>query len=355
MPTSPTESAAAGPIRIVFVDEAGRLALWLLLDGDQVVERGDAAAGLPGAAGTLLAVPGDQVAIHWLELDGGLAPAQAAAAARLILAPASAEPLSEMHVAVGRGEGGRIPAALVPHRRMAGWMAAAAEAGLDPDSVVPAPLLLSPPESGFVRRDRGEVADYRGRAAAFSLEPALAEALVAGAPVETIDQAAFESRLGPLAAAPALDLRQGPFARRRQWRVERARIRRIALFAIALALLSLAVQVATIFSYTFAADRAQTEADSLSAGSNRSALDAGPGFGAAASVLFEAVRATPNAEVARIDYRPDGTLVATVTTDNPATLAALQERIAASGLSVVPGERSNVGGRTATELRIRAG
>ena len=52
----------------------------------------------------MLAVPGERVAIHWLELAEGLAPAQAAAAARLMLADASAEPLADMHVAVGRPE-----------------------------------------------------------------------------------------------------------------------------------------------------------------------------------------------------------------------------------------------------------
>jgi general secretion pathway protein L len=354
MPTSPTDRAAGALTRLVFVDGTAAPGRWLLLDGDQVVERGDAAASLPPAATTVLAVPGDEVVVHWIELVAGLAPAQAAAAARLILADASAEPLSVLHVAVGRPEHGLTPAAVVPVERMADWLAAAADVGLEPDIVVPAPLLLPAPDSGFTRRDRGGVSDYRGPAAAFTVEPDLAEAVVGDAPVHTVDAAAFESRLGPLLAAPPLDLRQGPFARRRPWRFERSRARRIAGFALALALLTLVVQVVTILAYTFAADRAEAEAEALAAGTP-GGTDSGPGFGAAASLLFEAVRATPNAEVARLEYRADGTLVATVTTDSPATLAALQSRLEASGLAVTPGQRSNAGGRTATELRLRTG
>ena len=342
---------------LVFIDDgadAPALGEWLLLDGDAVAGRGAATQDLPAAGRTVLAVPGDQVSIHWLELADGLAPAQAAAAARLMLGEASAEPMSNLHVAIGRPEGGRTPAALVPLGRMTDWLAAAAAAGVDPEAIVPGPVLLTVPEAGFVRRDRGPVADYRAPGAAFTLEPELAEALVGDAPVGTLDEAAFEAAAGRALAAPLLDLRQGPFGRRRHWRVERQRLRRVAIFAIALALLTLAVQVATILSYTFAADRLQAEADALAAEGAGGGSDAGPGFGAAASALFSAVRATPQAEISGLDYRPDGTLVATISADSPATLAALQERIGASGLSVTPGESRTAGGRLSTELILRA-
>src|SRR5690606_20023878 len=111
---------------------------WLALAPDGVVGRGDASAGWPEATGrTLLAVPGEQVTIRWVELADGLTQAQAAAAARLMLADASAEPIDRLHVAVGQGEAGRFPVALVPRDRMAGWIAAAETQGLDPASIVP--------------------------------------------------------------------------------------------------------------------------------------------------------------------------------------------------------------------------
>ena len=94
MKTSPAETGAAAPDLLVFVDEAGRPGRWLLLDGGGVIDRGDASGGFPAAERTLLAAPGEQVTVRWLELAEGLAPAQAAAAARLMLADASAEPMA---------------------------------------------------------------------------------------------------------------------------------------------------------------------------------------------------------------------------------------------------------------------
>ncbi len=352
MKTSATDPPAAAPLLIVFADETGRLGCWLLLDRDESAS-GEVAAGLPaGQARTVLVVPGEQVTLHWLELAEGLTGPQAAAAARLMLADASADPLADMHVAVGRAERGRTPVALAPAASMSAWLAAAASVALDPDLVTPSPMLLAPPDAGFVRRQVTTVWDYRGPAAAFAIEPELAGPLVGEASVDTIDEARFAAGLPALLAAPALDLRQGPFARRRQWRMEGRRLRRVAALAVALAGLSLAVQVATILSFTFAADRLEAEAAAL-AGAPGAGADARPGFGAAAAILFEAVRATPNVELSRIDYRADGSLDATVMLDSPATFAALQARIEAGGLSVEPGERRSAGGRPTADLTVR--
>ena len=105
MPTSATEPSAGATTLLAFLGEAGAFGRWLLLDGRNRRRRGTGAEGLPASpARSVLAVPGDQLTLHWIELAEGLAPAQAAAAARLMLADASAQPLSTMHVAVGRRE-----------------------------------------------------------------------------------------------------------------------------------------------------------------------------------------------------------------------------------------------------------
>lgn len=342
MKTSPTDAS----LLLVFVGEDDAPGCWLRL-GDGAAEYGVAADGLPDAARRVLAVPGEQVAVHWLDLDEGLTRAQAAAAARLMLGDASAEPLSSMHVAVGRPERGLTPVALVPAERLSAWLASAP---FEPDAVVPSPLLLAPPETGFVRREVGAASDYRGLAAAFTLEPELAAAIVGQAQVREVDEPEFEARLMEVLADPQLDLRQGAFARRRPWRIAGGRTRRIALLAILLGALTLGVQVAAILSYTFAADRLEAEAEELA---GRGAT-AGPGFSAAATALFEAVRATPNVELSRLEYRADGSLAATVMMDSPATLLALQGRLEQSGLRVEPGEQRNAGGRPTADLTVRA-
>jgi len=345
MKISPTDGLAdprAGEILLSFASEGG----WLLLDRDGVAVRGAADEVLAAGPGlrTALAVPGTEVAIHWLELAGDLAPAQAAAAARLLLADASAEPLAALHVAVGSAENGLTPVALVPLARMAEWVAS------DPDMIVPEPLLLLPPPEGLARRERGAAADYRGLAAAFSVEPELAGLIAGDAPVAEVGEAEFETGLAAVLASPPINLRQGAFARRRVWRLESGRLRRIGLYAAAFALLSLVVQLATIMRYSFAADRLEAEAAALG---GPGAPQARPAFAALAAILFETVRATPNAELGRIDYRADGSLAATLLVDSPATLAAFRQRAEASGLRVEGGTLTNVGGRPSAELVLR--
>jgi len=125
MPTSP----ATDPATLLSYAGGG----WLLLEGGGVAARGgpDELVELPAGTRTALAVPGAAVTIHWLELAEGLTQAQAAAAARLMLADASAEPLAAMHVAAGRTENGLTAVALTPVERMEAWLAD----GQDPDLI----------------------------------------------------------------------------------------------------------------------------------------------------------------------------------------------------------------------------
>jgi len=350
MPTSPTDPESS--TLVAFADRAGGAGTWLRVDADGVAERGDSADTMPApdsAAGLVLAVPGEQVAIHWLALAEGLSQPQAAAAARLMLADAAPEPIADMHVAVGRPEGGLTPAALVPMHQMVAWL------GLNPqpERIVPASMLLAPPADGFARRSHGSLADYRGEAAAFTLEPELAAALIGDAPAAEVADEAFAAGLPSILAAPLLDLRQGPFARRRQWAVERGNLRRVIMLALVLALLTLAVQVVTLMRYAFAADRVEAEAATLASGGGTAGVQR-LAFGAAAGILFDAIRSTPNAELVRLEYRPDGSLVATVQLDNQATLPALAARVEAGGLATEQGAVRSAGGRPTAELTVRA-
>lgn len=336
---------------LVFADSGGQPSRWLQLDGEGVVARGESVEDVPASASpTLLCVPGDQLSIHWRALPEGLTSAQAAAAARLLLADAAAEPMANLHVAVGQPEQGLSPIALVRAQSMEAWIAAAAGCGLDPDAILPSPMLLTCPEEGFVRRDGADAADYRAIARAFTLEPELAALLVGDARIATVGEAEFEAALPPLLRAPPLDLRQGRFAGTRQRRFGNRRLRRIGLLALALGALTLAVQVATILGYTFEADRLEAQAVDLAA----TVPPGGPGFGATAMILFDAIGATPNVEIRGLDFRADGSLSASILLDDRASLAALRGRLEAAGLRVESSEARNAGGRSAAEIVMSA-
>src|SRR3546814_14018053 len=66
-------------------------------------------------------------------------------------------------------------------------------------------------------------------------------------------------------STPPVNLRQGAFAKRRQWKVEWPLVRRMAWLVAGILLLTLAIQVASIFRYTFAADALEAEPAAVAA------------------------------------------------------------------------------------------
>lgn len=347
---------------------------WLRLDEEERVERATAAAPLVLAPeDRLIAVaPGDSVTLRWLDLEAGLTPVQAAAAARLLLADQSAEPIAEMHVAVGREvaeEPGRS-VALVPAAAMSEWLRSLEAVGLDPAAIVPEPLLLPVPDDGLVRYDRDGLSVFRAQSEGFAIEADTAELLVAGRPVAAIDRSLVERGLSALAGDPLLDLRQGPFARRRQVRLDPALVRRLATLTAALLLVTLAIQLASILRYTLGADALEAETRQVAAHAlprnpgvtNPSGELAdrlvelrggGAGYDATASALFDAIKATPNVELNGLSFSPDGSLRATLAADNQAVLEDIGRRVEASGFVAELGPPRSGGGRRVADLTVR--
>lgn len=371
---------SANDALLIFLDAHGEQQGWLRLAGGTVVARGTDEEGMPAlvdpengeALRVAAIVPGDSVALHWLELPAGLAPAQAAAAARLAAAEVSAQPLADMHVAVGReAEGEETRAvAIVPSLAMVQWIGRLQARALDPDIMLSEPLLLAAPTEGFVRFDRGEIPLWRGRSDAFAIEPALAELVLDGSPITTLDRQAFEDGLGAAIADPAVNLRQGAFAKRKRWKIDWPTVRRLAVLALAILLVTLLIQIALILRYSAAADAMEAEtamiaervlpgegevADPTVALTRRLAdlRGSGVGYRAIAAVLFDAVRATPNAELQSLTFDRDGSLRATVQADSDATLAALQDRVRAAGLAVEAGAPRSGGGRQIADIIVR--
>jgi general secretion pathway protein L len=366
---------------LIFLDEHMEIEGWLQLAGGRVIARGREPEQMPAVAEPedgeaifqVAVVPGHAVTLHWLVVPAGLAPAQAAAAARLMAAEVSAQPLDDMHIAVGPEAGDRAEraVALVPALVMAGWLASLARRGVDPDLILAEPLLLPAPEEGFVRYDRSGRPLFRGAFEAFSIEPELAEVIVDGAPVTVIGHEDYEAGLAAAIAAPAVNLRQGAFAKRRRWTIDWPSVRRLALLLAGILLATLAIQLALILRYTYAADRLETEARQVAgtavagaatAADPRARLiqrladlrGAGAGYASITSALFAAINGVPNVELASLSYDRDGSLRATVQADSPATLTLLQERIAAGGFTAEVGPPRMGGGRQIAEITVRA-
>ncbi|HEX8578819.1 MAG TPA: type II secretion system protein GspL [Allosphingosinicella sp.] len=356
---------------LLFLAPGGGLGGWLLLREEAVAARGEGLADLPAAPRIVAVVPGEEVALHWLDLPAGLAPAQAQAAARLLAAEFSAQPLADMHVAVGRESdaGALRPVALAPVAAMERWLETARGAGVEPDLFIPDTALLPVPEEGFVRFDRGTLPLWRGPEAAFALEADLAELVVGSAPVTTLDPLSFEAGLAAALERPLVNLRQGPFARRRGFRLQGARLRRLALLGAALAVVTLILQIAQIMLYTLAADRVEEEtrriaATALSRSPGSAGADdlgrrlaelrgGGVGFGAIAGAVFAAVKAAPNVELTALAFAPDGSLRITARADSPASLADLGQRIEAGGFAAARMPPRSEGARQVQDMIVR--
>jgi general secretion pathway protein L len=359
---------------LLFMSRDGGIEGWIRLAEGAIAARGAGIEGVDAhrSAPIVAVVPGESVTLRWLEFPAGLSPAQAAGAARLMVSELSAQPVGELHVAVGRNLPDAAPrcVGLVPIEAMRGWLDGLEGAGFDADRILPETLLVQAPAEGLATWDSGLIRLYRGPEEAFAAEPELGDLLLGGRLAVPVEPDSFAAGLSDALDKAPLDLRQGLFGRRRDWRVAPARARRLTMLTAALLLISLAVQVMLIARYIFAADAADSETQRIAAAAlprgarlaePQAALiqrlselrGGGAGFRATAGTLFEAVKATPNVELTSLAFAPDGLLRATVQADSPAAIEALRQRVEAGGFAAEAGVPRSGGSRPVAELMVR--
>lgn len=342
---------------------------WLRVAADAAVVAGD---GLPdGGDGPVIAVaPPESVTLHWAVVPAR-SRAQAVAAARLLVAEASAAPVAELHVAVGdeSEDGDDRPIAVVDRGAMAGWLADLAARGIDPDAMVPAPLLLPRPQEGYVRAEIAGLPLIRGRSTGFADEGVVTELVVGDAPVETLDDLLRDGWLARVAAAPPLDLRQGLFARRRRIGIDWAHVRRLGVLAAAILLVTLGIDLVRIGKYSFGADALEARAEALgrtglARGETVTDVDRqlaerltavrGPGLGFTTTVaaVYAAVRATPGTELTGLDFQSNGDLRLSVAAARESLPTDLKRALERAGFTVNAGTFQSVNGRVTGEMTV---
>lgn len=340
---------------------------WMRVVDARVVGEGE---GIPEAIDeeTIAVAPADAVTLHWAELPSR-STAQATAAARILAAEASASPLAELHVAVGDEGASDRPIGVVGAATMRDWLRMLAEAGVDPVAVVPAPMLLPRPEEGYARAELAGSGVVRGTSSGFADEARLTELVTGGSSPATIDRDTLEAAIVAAAASPTLDLRQGPFARRRRFAIDWRLIRRLALLSLTILAVTLAISLVRIAKYSFGADALEAEANTVAvAGLPRgeTVVDAarqlderlsrvrGPGLGFTntTAAAFAAVRATPDTEVTGLDFQANGDLRLSVAVEREALATDLKRALEAAGFTVRAGVFQAAAGRVTGELTI---
>ncbi|HYZ47419.1 MAG TPA: type II secretion system protein GspL [Sphingomonas sp.] len=350
---------------ILFIAPDDRLHGWWIVRDGGLAERGEADTPLPDdPPERIVAIaPASAMTLHVAEL-GSLATQQARTAARLLVAETSVAPIETQHVAVGEADGPDRSVAVIGNGRMSAWLEALQARGIDPDMILPAPLLLPRPETGFVRASLGGETVLRGRNAAFADDPDLTELLVGDAQVEDVDP---EPLILAALDAAELDLRQGEFAKRRRFRIDWPLVRRLAVLGGAIAAVTLLISLVQIVRYGFGADALDAQAEAIAqaavpnAGPNPvSTMQArlaarrgsGLGFTTTAGAVLSAVKAVPNVELASLDFDADGLMRATILAPGAAEAEALRTRLRATGLSVEATPFTAENGRIRGEFRI---
>lgn len=313
--------------------------------------------------------PAADVTINWAELPG-FAPAQAQAAARLLASENSISALDSLHVAVGRDEDDSDDRliAVTDRVRMDEWLARTQSLGFDPDAILPASLLLSRPDSGFVRAEIWGEAVVRSRDSAFADEAGLVELIVGDAPLARLEPGVAEAGMLAVLDDMPVNLRQGAYARTRRWRLDWTLIRRLALLGAAIAGVAILISLVLIAKYSFAADalelKTQNLAETAVPGSDSAAIAAlderlaaqrggGAGFGNTAAAIFAAVRAVPGVELTLFDFGADGSTRITLAAGNPADIATFQHRLEGYGFVGTAGTVQQTAGRHIMEMTVK--
>lgn len=293
---------------------------------------------------------------------------QALAAARIGAAKSDLQ--ADRHVAVAAHQG-RLLSAVASPADMDLWLSAALSAGLAPQALVPAALLLPRPQHGALVTDLGGQPLARTAQAAFAAEPALLEALGEGAVPLAPD--ALEAALLALHAAPPLDLRQGRYAVRRVSFFTLPDARGLARMAASAALLALVLMLVQIVRWN--ADASAREAAALAQAQQRfpsaSDLDSAErlvaaaavrqgqgaaGFSAPTAALLAAMRPVPGLALRDLAFAGDGTLRVTAAAPRAEDINAVLVTLQQQGwkVTVPPTLAPDPTGATVAAITVRA-
>lgn len=337
--------------------------------GDQGVGAEEYATELPEHGSLTVLVPAAQAPVVDKPLPV-MPMAQALAAERLALAQGGLA--AERHVAVGSVDG-RLLSSRVAAADMDRWLGALAQAGIDPQAMVPAALVLPRQESALVLGALGGQLLARTPDAAFAAEEALVDALGEGLDQTALDDDALAERLAQVHAAPPLNLRQGIYAPRRVSVFRTANWLGLARMAAVAALLGLLLVLVWIAKLDLDSNAQEARALELAQKRFSAATDldtaerllttelakrgeGGASFAAPTAALLDALRPVPAVKLRDMGYGADGTLRFTAAApraeDVNAVLIALQDN--GWKVTVPPALAPDPTGATVAAITVRA-
>ncbi|WP_420144759.1 type II secretion system protein GspL [Sphingobium sp.] len=365
---------------VIFLAEAadGR-PHWMRVTDGSIVQSGDGAnwlaacgiAALPDQARVMLVPPAALVTLHWLSYPE-LPFRQGRAAARLAALSKGIVPADQLFAATDLNED---PAnahivAVASRADMQYWLLWAQHHGLDPDIILPAPLLLPEPDSGFTGAMIGGDRLLRGVDVAMTLDMALPQ-LIGDARIVDVSNGAIEGRAIAALDNPSLNLRQGDFAKRMRQALDQRAIGRIALWSGLILLLSLLIALIGIAKQHM--EIARLDRDSVAQAQQvlPGASDAtqaltemegrlaargagGRAFTAPVAALFSAMQDAPGVAVTSLSRDADGMVRATLAAAKADDINSVLLAIQVAGFTITATPSQDPGGRTLADITVRS-
>lgn len=345
----------AAPVVRLRADASGRLL------GRDVLDPGSPVAPPGPDIRQVLAVPGAQCRVLWLDLPARNT-LQARAAARLLAADHLAAAVESQHIAIAPGEPDTNERLVVcvEHGAMQRWLARATAMGLVPDDVVPAPLLLPPPDEANTLAIVEWEGEWwvNGHGVAFAAEPELAMHVIGERLRHLIPDP--EPALARMALAPRINLLQQGYARTPATPGGWHAWRRAVALALVVAVSPLVLLAAHIVRDSRATsdleERAKAEAaralpmlaadgDPLPAlRQELEAVHRGDAFVRSTSALLHAVAQLDGAELEAMSFSDDR-LVATLAHRDAADLDQVREQLSGARLALTGTGSRTVNGR----------
>ncbi|MHA6767793.1 type II secretion system protein GspL [Sphingobium ummariense] len=360
------ETADAEPLWMRVVDGAvvktGAGSNWLAACGLQV---------LPPETVVMLVPPAALVTLRWVS-HPDLPPRQARAAARLAALADAIVPADQLFAAADENDDPARPhiIAVAARSDMQHWLLWAQHHGLDPDVIVPAPLLLPEPEEGLTQGTIGGEPVLRGRDMA--LPGDLAPLGLAGeAPVRAALPAEVDAIAIVALERPPLDMRQGDFAKRvrRSW--DRRALARIAVWVGFILLASLLIALVQITRQNLAASSLDSESLALAqqvvpgaqdvtaaeAEMDRQLAARGAGgyaFTAPVAGLMTALQDAPGVSLTALSRDPDGMIRATLAAAKAEDINLVLIALQAAGYTITATPSRDPGGQTLADITVRS-
>ncbi|RIA45575.1 type II secretion system protein L (GspL) [Hephaestia caeni] len=346
---------------------------WLRVAGDAIVARGrgeDWGTPPDDPDAILLVAPAATITLHRTMLPD-LAARQAIAAARLLALESSLGGADTLHAATGpRASDGELDVAVVRNTDMAAWLLWAQHHALDPGAIVPAATLLPRPESGFTAAAIGDERILRDASSAL-LDDGIGAYLIGDAPVEVLAQDAIDAALVAALAAPALNLRQGAFARRTRRTLDWKTLRRSGVLAGLILITLLAttlIRIVRLHADSAAQDAAAvamahaiaptvTTADEADAAVHARLAARGLGgrsFSGPAAQLVSAMQNVPDVTMTTLARTGDGTLTTTLSAASVDEIDAVLLAVQNAGYVVTAEPPLTQSGRNAVAITVSA-